>query len=193
MFELIESNSFLSDLEKEIIDEAFWSENNSWRYQPITNDNFSAPGIIDLKEGYDICYFTFEPTQDLKVYDKIKPIILKFLESNNVHHLGILRIKLNITPTHDKISQCPPHVDTKKPHLNFIYYINDSEGDTVIYNELADFNNIFTNPTVFKKIKPERGKAILFDGRQFHSVTPPSRLPLRGVINALIELESWPD
>ena len=47
--------------------------------------------------------------------------------------------------------------------------------------------------TVFKKIKPERGKAILFDGRQFHSVTPPSRLPLRGVINALIELESWPD
>jgi len=193
MFTFLENSNFLSDLEKQEIDKIFWSEENPWSYQPITNDNFNAPGIIDLKEGYDISYFTFEPNKNSYEYQQIKKIILKFLEINNIDYLNIIRIKLNITPTHDEISQCPPHSDSKHPHLNFIYYINDAEGDTVLYNELADYKTIFTNPTVFKSVTPERGKAILFDGRQFHAVTPPSRLPLRGVINALIEIKSWPD
>lgn len=188
----VEESNFLSQEEKNTINRVFWYDKNSWVYQPITLSDLTTPGVIDLKTGYDICYFTFEPDQESEQYQEIKKIIIKFLDLNNIKYVGILRIKLNITPTHDKIDQSPPHCDSKKPHLNFIYYLNDSEGETVIYNELADFKNIITNPTIFKKVMPENGKAILFDGRQFHAVTPPSKMPLRGVINALIEIEDWP-
>ena len=188
----IEQKDFLSEEEKYTIDGAFWSDDNRWHYQPITLSRLTSPGVIDLKTGYDICYFTLELDKDSREYSAIKNMIFKFLDLNNIEHLDLIRIKLNITPTHDEISQSPPHSDSKKPHLNFIYYMNDAEGETVLYNELADYNNIITNPTEFKKVMPERGKAILFDGRQFHAVTPPSKLPLRAVINALIEVKEWP-
>lgn len=188
----IENDNFLSEEEKQLVDQSFWSDDNRWHYQPITLSNLNIPGVIDLKNGYDICYFTLDLDENSKEYKEIKQIIFKFLELNNIKYVGLMRIKLNITPTHDEISQSPPHSDSKKPHLNFIYYINDSIGETVLYNELADYKNIITNPTIFKKVAPKRGKAILFDGRQFHSVTPPSKLPLRAVINALIEIEDWP-
>lgn len=189
----IEQNNFLSEDEKQSLDSAFWFEGNTWFYQPITLSNLSSPGVIDLKNGYDICYFTFEPKENSKQYNIIKDVIVKFLNINSIDYVGIIRIKLNITPTHDEIKQSPPHSDSKKPHLNFIYYISDAEGETVLYNELANYINNFTDPTIFKKIKPQRGKAILFDGRQFHSVTPPSKFPLRAVINALIEIKQWPN
>jgi hypothetical protein len=36
-----------------------------------------------------------------------------------------------------------PHIDSFFPHWNAIYYVNDSDGDTVIFNETND-NVTFT-------------------------------------------------
>lgn len=188
----IEQKDFLSQQEKWDIESVFWSDKNAWVYQPITISELHVPGVVDLGAGYDISYFTYEPDPNSEQYKMIAPMVFKFLELNKINHLDILRIKLNITPSHDEISQSPPHSDKKTPHLNFIYYVNDCEGDTVLYNEFSDYKTQVTNPTVFKKITPESGKAILFDGRQFHAITPPSKMPLRGVINALIKIEDWP-
>jgi hypothetical protein len=188
----VEQKDFLSQQEKYNIDSTFWSTDNPWTYQPITLSDLSNPNVVDLKTGYDICYFTFEPQIGSKQYEAVKTMIFKFLDLNNINYLNILRIKFNITPTHDTIKQSPPHSDSKKPHLNFIYYLNDCEGETVLYNEQTDFVNSFSDPTIFKKVVPECGKAIIFDGRHFHAVTPPSKMPLRAVINALISVEDWP-
>ncbi|BCU98944.1 MAG: hypothetical protein CM15mV24_1690 [Bellamyvirus sp.] len=31
--------------------------------------------------------------------------------------------------------RCDPHVDNPNPHIATIFYLNDSDGNTVIYNE----------------------------------------------------------
>ena len=71
-----------------------------------------------------------------------------------------------------------PHIDTNEQHLVCLYYVNDSDGDTVIYNETADdiqnLPGIDTNMLTIKQtISPKKGRAVLFNGRRYHSSTTP--------------------
>ena len=49
-----------------------------------------------------------------------------------------------------------------------LYYVNDSDGDTIIYNEKTKFddcNVMKMNFTIKKKVSPKQGRVVLFDGR----------------------------
>ena len=59
------------------------------------------------------------------------------------------------------------HIDISMPHLVVLYYVNNSDGDTIIGNN---------------RITPKRGKAVLFDGSLYHTAEQP-RNNLRCVIN----------
>jgi len=75
-----------------------------------------------------------------------------------------------------------PHVDLNEKHKVFLYYINDSDGDTYLFNEtLGD-----TPPEKFtldQKISPEAGKGVVFDGNIFHAPSAPTESAFRAVIN----------
>ena len=61
------------------------------------------------------------------------------------------------------------------PHYNAIYYVNDSDGDTVIFNETnkdysEDFGVMKENKfTVKQRITPEKGKVVVFPGHYYHA------------------------
>ena len=56
-----------------------------------------------------------------------------------------------------------PHVDMEVPHFVMLYYVRDSDGDTIIYNEKTKFNDSYTekfkhgkmNFTIKKKVLPQ--------------------------------------
>jgi ectoine hydroxylase-related dioxygenase (phytanoyl-CoA dioxygenase family) len=75
-----------------------------------------------------------------------------------------------------------PHVDADKDHLVFLYYVNDSDGDTIFFNEKYDGSKI-DNLTVMSRVSPESGKAVVFDGRTYHASSSPSIGDYRCVIN----------
>ena len=54
----------------------------------------------------------------------------------------------------------PPHNDLDIPHWVCLYYANDSEGDTIFYNE---------NNEVIKQVSPKKGRIIFFDGSIDHT------------------------
>ena len=66
----------------------------------------------------------------------------------------------------------PPHVDRKEPHFVCLYYVNDSEGDTIFYN----------NKEITQKVSPKKGRIIFFNGSIKHSGSHPST-KTRTVIN----------
>ena len=78
-----------------------------------------------------------------------------------------------------------PHVDIEDGGgLTGIYYINDSDGDTVIFNE-KDNTPIRNNEeiSVRKVIKNKRGRLVLFDQSLLHAGCPPIKSNQRLVIN----------
>jgi len=123
-----------------------------------------------------------------------KNYILGVLENKmNLEVDEIFRIKTNwifreLESKKDYIY--PPHVDQDNiSHWVLLYYVNDSDGDTILYNEtendfsLNDLISQFPNLTIKHKFTPKQGRAILFWGNRFHCGMPPVTSDFRILIN----------
>tara|TARA_Y100000015_G_scaffold19801_1_gene19196 strand:- start:409 stop:930 length:522 start_codon:yes stop_codon:yes gene_type:complete len=66
------------------------------------------------------------------------------------------------------------HVDFDFPHTTALYYVNDSDGDTLFFND---------NLEIVNRVKPEKGKLIIFDGSILHASSCPTSHTNRIVIN----------
>ena len=64
-----------------------------------------------------------------------------------------------------------PHTDWIENHLVVLYYVIDSDGDTVIYNEQKLPEN--KKLTIKKKVTPKQGRVVLFDGNYWHTAEQP--------------------
>jgi len=88
----------------------------------------------------------------------------------------LMRYKLNITmPSLDcnEHTHSYPHVDLtghQTDYISAIYYINDSNGDTFIFNETESHVG---EVTVAHRITPKRGRLVIFDGKYLHAGNNP--------------------
>ena len=71
-----------------------------------------------------------------------------------------------------------PHVDIVDDHFVILYYVCDSDGDTIIYNEQVKSDRY----TVQKRITPKQGRVVLFDGSYYHTAEQPLN-NIRCVVN----------
>src|SRR5262245_18380705 len=64
------------------------------------------------------------------------PLLFTFCDKAKVPFSRLLRIRLGLFPkTQIDALHHNPHVDFYQPHYNALYYVNDSDGDTVVFNE----------------------------------------------------------
>jgi hypothetical protein len=75
----------------------------------------------------------------------------------------------------------PAHTDSPDPHVVVVYYVNDSDGDTIIFNEQAVKGNF--ELTVKQRVTPKKGRAVMFDGKYLHSSCNPIGNDSRIIIN----------
>ena len=79
-----------------------------------------------------------------------------------------------------------PHVDNSFiDNYSMIYYVNDSDGDTFIFNEIYNSSNPakIKKLTVQKKISPKKNRVVIFSGRYFHASSNPIHSENRIVLN----------
>lgn len=126
-------------------------------------------------------YDNGRPTSDY--YEMAIQIFKTFMNVNEMEYKAVLRAKFNLVPKVNKdfINQ-PPHVDFKYPHKVFLYYINNSDGDTIMYNEFYNGNNP-GSLSEFARVSPLAGRAVFFDGLRYHAPIPPKDNPYRMVLN----------
>lgn len=122
--------------------------------------------------------------------------IAKILEKIPFKIKAIMRIKANLTYAMPSITEKNfgvPHVDFSNENFNFvtgIYYVNDSDGDTLIFNERMRKNQIYNSLQIRHSIKPQKGRMVLFNGNLIHAGKNPTGLLPRIVINFNFALES---
>lgn len=77
------------------------------------------------------------------------------------------------------------HVDIDREHYACVYYLNDSDGDTIIYEQTID-NTVAGSKNVklveHKRVTPKKGRVVLFDGKRYHCSSQP-RNGYRAIIN----------
>ena len=89
-------------------------------------------------------------------------------------YLSRLRVGLNF-PTFRKehILHNQPHIDFPESelvnHYTCLYYVNDSDGPTVVFNEKTK-SDLYT---VKYQCHPEKNKLFVFDGKHYHASSCP--------------------
>jgi len=91
----------------------------------------------------------------------------------------LFSFKLNVNPrvhSHDANQHYTIHVDTGFPSgITAIYYVNDSDGDTLFFNE--------TGTEVIKRVTPKQGLMVYFNNQIPHAGQPPVNNNYRAVLN----------
>lgn len=75
----------------------------------------------------------------------------------------------------------PPHL----PHVACVYYCNDSDGDTIIYEQTihdTPGNSQGVELKEHKRVTPKRGRTVFFDGSRYHCSSQPT-VCYRTIIN----------
>lgn len=119
-------------------------------------------------------------------YSNYYPYFIDIIKKLDIKNL--IRFKLNITtfdPRYNKDSYGYPHTDMSAASIpvykTAIYYINDSDGDTFIFNEKHGDN--FDKFTIKERITPKRGRMVIFDGNHYHAGSTPTNETPRVVAN----------
>ena len=116
----------------------------------------------------------------------ITPMLFKLHEVIGPFELLRCRLAMNLSDNIGGAHQ--QHIDQSTPHTVLLYYINDSDGDTILYKERANPLTYLAGdyPKEFNvdvRVTPKKGRAIIFDGLQFHSASSPKNFLKRQIIN----------
>ena len=83
-----------------------------------------------------------------------------------------------------------PHVDYFTPHLSLIYYVNDSDGATRIFNEKftptpkgSSLGISYDTFTVKDTVEPKANRLLIINGLQYHTASNPIEYKRRVILN----------
>ena len=162
-----------------------------WYYiDDVTNYNYgNNSGLVH--PAYD---FGKQPTDWLPF---IKPLVYHIEEVNKKSINELLRVRVGfLMPSVTYTEHNTPHIDFMMPHYTACYYVNDTDGDTVIFDQtLSDvperelteqvLQNYVeqTDFTVAESCSPKKNRLCIFDGNRFHASTKPKLHDKRLVIS----------
>jgi len=127
-------------------------------------------------------------------FEMVYPIVLTLMSRNDIPFNSLIRMRGNLTLANgaQDADKFMPHIDSFYHHWVAIYYVNDSDGDTIIFNETNDDYNSGTKDidqirygtfTIKHRIKPEQGKLIAFPGKYYHTASFCKENDFRCLIN----------
>lgn len=106
----------------------------------------------------------------------VSEILDVFAAKYNIRVDKFLRVRVNLTVKNNDQRTLPIHTDLNGRFggYSFMYYINDSEGPTTLYNKLYDGKETsFEDLSIIKEIHPKAGACAIFYSDRFHSWSYP--------------------
>jgi hypothetical protein len=97
-------------------------------------------------------------------------IITPFTANPIIHSRAFLQFPLNLKLIGSKFDT--PHIDLPGPHMVYLYYVIDADGDTLL----------FKKSEIIKRVSPKKGRLLIFDGGICHTAQQPQK-GIRCVIN----------
>lgn len=183
---IVELDDVIPKLYQDQVEAELTSEQMIWHFRIEPGRTVSVLG----KSGVEASYSGFTNTvfhhENLAgppspLTALLLPMLFTFCEKARRPFTRLLRIRLGLYPRIMIDAAHHPHVDFYFPHYNALYYVNDADGDTVLFNETFDE---VPQPmlatylredrfTVAKRVTPKKGKMIGFEGKQYHASMHP--------------------
>ena len=151
-----------------------------WDSSKVTVPHGLTHGVYDEENGINSNFFAAARS------------VLYFLEKEeNFEIESLIRIRIRRTlpvEGHTKDHYNLPHVDfyDREAFTTFVYYVDDSDGDTIIFDQKHTVGSNASKTQVLKEVyrsTPKKGYGLLFDGLQYHAGNSPVDYKTRTIIN----------
>ena len=183
MYQIIDK--FLDEEEANLIENLLFFSNFPWYYQSKTVDSSN--------KIYSKCYISWPGLRHFFYYNDsisskdtlvVLPIFNEFKKLVNNINLKSMAANLNMPVISNETLHGLPHVDQESvnPNLTGIYYVNDCDGDTILFKEKFDGNRLLDyNLDIKTKIQPRKNRFVYWDSRAYHAAPICNTIP-RAVI-----------
>ena len=154
-----------------------WYLSTADEYRTVSKniyDQYNDGNTIESVQLTDFIFSNGKPNSP--VYPQAAFILEQFCIRKQIPISKLIRIKANLQVQQQRQENQynTMHVDGYEAHLVLIYYVNDSDGHTIIFD---------SDKQIKERIVPKRGRCLLFSGNQLHSGQPPLTNKTRVVIN----------
>ena len=166
------------------------SFNTEWHYLPSTtyrsnedayDNSFTHTSLFEGQKTSDLLY----------MYESV---LLAGLSNVDINVQSLVRLRSGMFMKAEKNYVHPPHTDFDYPHLTALLYLNDSDGDTLLYKERYDSSlglnasdyfhiKLMETVTVETSVSPKANRMVIFDGLQYHSSSSPVSSARRVTMN----------
>jgi hypothetical protein len=171
------------------IESFFLKTNFPWFYQSdisFFDDHLSQLGKEDIRQRPGFSSLIHDSNNGpFNPFHFVMPILYAGASKGNltINHItqarSFLLVPPNLSFSEDRRDR--PHVDQPNPHYAAIYYVNDADGDTYIYEKQFRPNTESTylpniDPTslpILKRVAPKKGRIVIFNGLYYHSSSQP--------------------
>jgi len=165
------------------------SENFNWYYIKNIGVYYKDKENLDREFGFSHAFINENGEVTSQLANFLKPMFLNILDLTNKEK--ILRARAVMTNNVGKSVLYEKHVDIYRPHTAAIFYINESDGDTILYNQKIftkeEFDNKKNDYPILKKISPKPNRLLVFNGTTLHSSVSPTKNNARIIINSNYE------
>lgn len=147
---------------------------NKATVSPNSSDCFIDP---KTRESPQFTHVILRNNKSSDYIDLGRKIVDRYVEKTGLKYNSLDRIKINL------LTQCnfskeefyhTPHTDWDEPHYVLIYYVNNSDGDTYIFDQ---------NHNIIKTISPKKNRFLLFPGYYLHAGRNPVEADTRIILN----------
>lgn len=160
-----------------------FAPSNIYEGDEVRGQTFLDNRTIDSFQFYHLFVHT-EINYNEPFYEHFRPLVNGIQKAFNLQNTNVLRVKANMLTNNRRfypLAYNPAHVDGEYDHWVVVYYVNDSDGDTVIFNQT--YGSQYEELTEMARVSPKKGRAVCFPGKYFHASSNPTTLDWRCVFN----------
>jgi hypothetical protein len=186
---------------QDAIENMFLSADFNWHYvSDVTDQTYKNTEGYVQHDGF--AHVFIGPKTNSPYFDFIKPVLYQAEETLGIvidqKKLWRARAGFLMPARSDSPQYNNEHVDHIIPHYTGLYYVNDNDGPTYIFDQMVSelppskrndtdiLNHVRnTKMTVARTIDPKKGRFVLFNGLRFHS----SSMPTNG--NRIVITFNW--
>jgi hypothetical protein len=197
MNDIIEIDNIIPVDYQNHIEKIMLGSNFPWYYNPnLVSPDQPFLQRADNHQGFN--HLFLEEGKASSYFESVYPLVLSITSQPCISANNLVRMRANLTlnAAGSSLQHHLPHIDTWRPHWVAIYYVNDSDGDTIIFNETnntynsgqSDIDKTLTGKfTIKQRVTPKKGKVLIFEGKYYHTSSWPTTNKCRSVINMNFE------
>lgn len=173
------------------LESVFLSQDVPWHYidassHPELTQMINQDTDLNVSDSHQFVHILFDEQPTSEYWDLVRSMLYfyEFKTGKTIVELG--RIKANMLFQSGSINT--PHVDQIEPGwTSLVYYVNDSDGDTVCFNK--KHNEGFRDLSIVDRRTPKKGTATEFESHIMHSSTDPTNTYRRIVLNFVFKTQ----